>query len=128
MATGDIYTNSGAAAVIGYINTAIAATWAFMSGIGTTTPAKADTALGTTTGCPAKARPGDAATSVVTTTAANDTLQCVGTIAYSSALAITELGLFADATTGAMIQRHVFAAINVANGDSIQFTVKHQQA
>ena len=128
MATGDIYTNAGAAAVTGYISSALASAWAFASGIGTATPTKADTALGTTTGCPAKARPSDANTSTTTTTTTNDTLVMSGTIAYTSSLAITELGVFADASSGVLLQHHVFAPINVTNGDAITFSVKHQQS
>lgn len=48
----------------------------------------------------------------------------VGTITYAGALAITEHGLFSNATRGSGIlwDRSVFAAINVVSGDSIQFT------
>lgn len=49
----------------------------------------------------------------------------VGTITYAGTLAITEHGIFADATRGApdtLWDRSVFTAINVVNGDSIQFT------
>lgn len=49
----------------------------------------------------------------------------IGTIAYTTTLAITEHGIFADATRGApdtLWDRSVFSAINVVNGDSIQFT------
>lgn len=46
----------------------------------------------------------------------------VATIAYTATLAITEHGLF-SATTGVTLwDRTVFTAINVVNGDSIQFT------
>lgn len=49
----------------------------------------------------------------------------VGTITYAGTLAITEHGIFADSTRGApdtLWDRSVFAAINVVNLDSIQFT------
>ncbi len=46
----------------------------------------------------------------------------VGTISYSSSFAITEHGIFSASSTGTLLDRSVFAAINVANGDSIQFT------
>ena len=46
----------------------------------------------------------------------------VGTIAYTTTKAITEHGLFSIVTGGVLMDRSVFAAINVANGDSIQFT------
>ena len=46
----------------------------------------------------------------------------VGTIAYTTTKAITEHGLFNIVTGGVLLDRSVFAAINVGNGDSIQFT------
>lgn len=46
----------------------------------------------------------------------------VGTISFTSTLAITEHGLFNIVTAGILMDRHVFAAINVENGDSIEFT------
>ena len=46
----------------------------------------------------------------------------VGTIAYTTTKAITEHGLFNIAAAGILMDRHVFSAINVDNGDSIQFT------
>lgn len=124
MANGNVYTQAGEEVVIDALDTALGTTWAFQSGIGVTTPAKGDTALANATGCPAKAYPASPSKSQPTA----DKLQLVGTIAYTSTLAITELGLFKDASTGALIQRHVFDAINVVSGDSIEFTVTHEQA
>jgi len=51
-------------------------------------------------------------------------IQSLGTIAYTGTLAIVEHGLFSTAarTTDLMWDRTVFSAINVENGDSIQFT------
>jgi len=46
----------------------------------------------------------------------------VGTIAYTTSKAITEHGLFSQAAGTTLMDRSVFAAINVVNGDSIQFT------
>ena len=46
----------------------------------------------------------------------------VGTIAYTTEKAITEHGLFNASTENILMDRTVFSAINVANGDSIQFT------
>lgn len=46
----------------------------------------------------------------------------VATIAYNSTQAITEHGLFSASTGGTLWDRSVFSAINVVNGDSIQFT------
>ncbi len=48
--------------------------------------------------------------------------QSVATIPFTGTLAITEHGLFSIITAGTLMDRHVFSAINVENGDSIQFT------
>lgn len=48
--------------------------------------------------------------------------QSVVTRSYSSSLAITEHGIFNDPSAGVLMDRTLFAAINVSNGDSIQFT------
>ena len=61
-----------------------------------------------------------------TTSTTNDTSQHVGTVSFSSSLAITEAGLFNASSSGTMFVRDVFAAINVGNGDSIQFTFQVQ--
>lgn len=84
------------------------------SGVGTTAENVADTAIETTDG---ESR----ATGTQTESAAN-AYRSVGTISYTTTKAITEHGLFNDATTGTLMDRTVFAAINVVNGDSIQFT------
>lgn len=46
----------------------------------------------------------------------------VATISYTGTLAITEHGLFTASTSGTLWDRSLFSAINVVNGDSIQFT------
>ena len=51
-----------------------------------------------------------------------DDYQSVGTITYSGALAIVEHGLFNASSGVTLMDRTVFAAINVVNTDSIQFT------
>lgn len=86
------------------------------SGTGTTAAAIGDVDLVTPAGPTTRATGSQSSSTNTYTT--------VGTISYTGALAITEWGLFADATRGAdtMWDRKVFAAINVVNGDSIQFT------
>ena len=64
----------------------------------------------------------------VTTTVTNDTAQLVGTVAETATIAITESGVFNLDTAGVMIARQVFTAINVVNGDSLQFTWKIKAA
>jgi hypothetical protein len=65
--------------------------------------------------------------SQVTTSVTNDTYQVVATLTCAStAKAITEVGVFSAATGGSMYSRNAFDAINLAVGDSIQFTIKSQ--
>jgi hypothetical protein len=84
------------------------------SGVGTTAENVADVGIETTDG---ESR----ATGTQTEGAANAYVS-VGLIAYTTTKAITEHGLFNDATTGTLMDRTVFAAVNVENGDSISFT------
>jgi hypothetical protein len=84
------------------------------SGVGTTAAAVGDTDIETTDG---ESR----ATGTQTEGAAN-IYESVGTISYTTTKAITEHGLFSKATGTTLMDRHVFSAINVVNGDSIQFT------
>lgn len=84
-------------------------------GIGTTAAAIGDTAIENATGAPAR---------VVGTpsTPSAGQYRSVATVSFTSSLAITEWGLFSASTAGTMWDRRTFAAINVVNGDSIQFT------
>lgn len=86
-------------------------------GTGTTAEANTQTALVTAYG-------GSRATGtqVAGGTGTAPTYTSVGTVNFTSTLAITEHGLFNASTSGTMMDRSVFTAINVANGDSIQFT------
>jgi hypothetical protein len=59
-----------------------------------------------------------------TVTVTNDTYQVVGTITASATRAITNAGLFDAATTGNLFVKGDFTVINLATGDSIQFTIK----
>lgn len=84
------------------------------SGTGVVAEAVGDTGLGTPAG-PAR----------VSGTASNPTAnqyRSVATISYTATLAITEHGLFSASTAGTLWDRTVFAAVNVVNGESIQFT------
>lgn len=84
------------------------------SGTGTTAAAIGDTGLQTAAG-PARV-------AGTQTSPASGQYRTVGTISYTSTLAITEWGLFSASTSGTLWDRKVFTAINVVNGDSIQFT------
>ena len=84
------------------------------SGVGTTAENASDTGIETTDG---ESR----ATGTQTESAAN-AYRSVGTISYTTTKAITEHGLFSQSSSGTLMDRTVFSAINVVNGDSISFT------
>lgn len=84
------------------------------SGTGITAEATSQTALVTPSGV--------ARVAGTDTNPTANQYRSVATITYASALAITEWGLFSASTVGTMWDRRLFSAINVANGDSIQFT------
>jgi hypothetical protein len=87
------------------------------AGTGTTAEAIGDTDLVTPAG------PTTRATGTQVNGVAK-TYSSVATISYTTTLAITEHGLFTQAARagGVLWDRSVFSAINVVNGDSIQFT------
>lgn len=87
------------------------------SGTGTTAAAIGDTALQTPTG---NAR----VAGVQSTPGSTNIYQTVATLPYTGAAAITEWGLLSAAASGTLWDHRVFAAINVLNGDSIQFIYK----
>jgi hypothetical protein len=91
-------------------------------GTGTTVAAATQTALVTAS---AEARVAGTSTQQTTTTT-SDTYRVVATLTSASTQAITEAGLFDASTAGNMFVRGDFAAINLANGDSIQFTINVQ--
>ncbi len=84
------------------------------SGTGATAEAVGDTALVTEV----ETR----ATGSSTEGASPNVYRTVGTISYTATRAITEHGVFSAASAGTLLDRSVFAAINVNNGDSISFT------
>ncbi len=94
-------------------------------GTGTTGAADADTQLEAeiTTSGGARA---SASVSLVTTDTAGDTAQLQNTFNFTTGgtFAITESGVLNSASTGTLLARQVFSAINVASGDSLQVTWK----
>lgn len=90
-------------------------------GTGAGTTAATDTTLFTETGSRATGTSTQQTTSV-----ANDTYQVVATQTAGSALAITNAGLFDAASAGNLFVKGDFSTINLATGDSIQFTFKTQ--
>lgn len=115
-------TNNGLGMVTGLIKVGAATEPHHMGwGIGVTTAAVADATLQSAS---AEARTTGTSSQVLTNTA-NDTYQLVGSIVCTGAgKAITEVGLFDDATAGTLFLRATFSVINVSVGDSISFTVK----
>lgn len=84
------------------------------SGTGTSAESSADTALGTEVATRTSGTLAEGASANI--------FRTVATINYSSTFAITEHGIFSAVSSGTLLDRSVFAAINVINGDSIQFT------
>lgn len=62
----------------------------------------------------------------VTTTQTGDTYQVLGTISASATRAVDEAGLFDASSGGNMFTSATFPVINLASGDSIQYTHKVQ--
>ena len=79
------------------------------SGVGTTAEAVGDTDIETTDG---ESR----ATGTQTEGASANIYRSVGTISYTTTKAITEHGLFNASTSGTLLDRTVFSAINVNQG------------
>lgn len=94
-------------------------------GLGTTAAADADTQLVSeiTTSGGARAA---SSVSLVTTDTAGDTAQLQNTFNFTTGgtFAICESGVLNAASTGTLLARQVFSAINVASGDSLQVTWK----
>jgi hypothetical protein len=84
------------------------------SGVGTTAENAADTAMETTDG--------ESRVAGTQTESAANAYRSVGTISYTTTKAITEHGLFSSEASTTLMDRSVFAAINVVSGDSIQLT------
>lgn len=119
--------NTGLANITGALLTANVVKF-LQWGTGSGAAATATTVTTTTT---TEARTSGTLSQVTTNApASNDTLQVVGTITAAGARAITEVGVFDAAGTGSpptggnMFCYGDFAAVNLATGDSIAFTVK----
>lgn len=109
-----VVTTAGVTLMATQLSTNTAPSWNYHdSGTGAAAEAIGNTALGTAAG-PAR----------VAGTQSNPSAgvyRTIATISYTATLAITEHGLFSASTAGTLLDRSVFAAVNVANGDSIQF-------
>jgi hypothetical protein len=89
-------------------------------GTGVVAEAIGDTALGTA--CTTVLNPDSTRAVGTQVNSVAKTYTSVGTLLFDAVAAVTEHGLFNAATTGVLLDRTVFAAINVGSGDSIQFT------
>jgi len=92
-------------------------------GTGAGTTAATDTTLFTETGTRATGT-----STQQTTSTTNDTYQVVGTLTAGGTLAITNAGTFdvVTSSSGNLFVKGDFSTINLASGDSIQFTFKTQ--
>ena len=92
-------------------------------GSGTTSPVDGDTALEAeiATGGASRAA---ATTSRETTNVSDDTAVLDYTWSITAALSITEAGALNDTSSGVLLGRQVFSAVNVSDGDSFQLTYK----
>jgi hypothetical protein len=91
-------------------------------GTGVTAEAIGDTAL--VTECTTALNPDSTRSTGTKSNPSGNQLQTVGTCTFDASAAVAEHGIFTQAATGGgtLWDRSQFTAINVANGDSIQFT------
>ena len=125
----NLVTNAGFAGVASRINGAGAeAAFTYIAmGTGAVAAAVTDTTLGTELSTLGLSRANSTA-SRVTTTQTNDTAQLLNTFTVTGTAAVTESGVLNAASTGVLLCRQVFSAINVVNGDSLQITWKIKAA
>lgn len=93
-------------------------------GCGTGTTAEDQTQTALVTECTTVLNPDNTRATGTRSQPAANQYRTVGTPSFDGAAAVTEHGIFSQAATGGgtMWDRSVFSAINVASGDSIQFT------
>ncbi len=117
-----VFTNAGAAIVTNRMIQAGTAPKNIGWGTGTNAAAVTDVAL-QTEAAPTTAGGRTVGTeSRTTVTNAADNYQVSGTVTAGGSLAITEAGLFDAVSSGNLLIRSVFSAVNVVNLDSIAFT------
>lgn len=105
------FAGSGAEAAFSYI----------ALGIGTVAAGAGDTALGSEIIDSGLTRQ-LATVSRVTTTVTNDTARCTYTWTATGTKAVTESGVLNAASVGVLVNRQVFSAVNLVNGNSFQAT------
>lgn len=123
----NLITNAGRGLISGRINgsgSPAAATYIAV-GTGATAANASDTTLQTETSTSGLGRV-NGTVSLVTTTVTNDTAQVTTTFSVSGSVAVTEAGLLNASSSGTLLARQVFSAVNVVNGDSLAITWKIQ--
>lgn len=90
-------------------------------GTGTTAANAADTTLETEITDSGLAR-ASATASLVTVDVTNDGARLVKTFSVTGTKAVTESGVLNASSSGVLLARQVFSAVNVVNGDSLQVT------
>lgn len=123
----NLITNAGFAGAASRINgDGAEAVFTYIAvGTGTTAANAADTTLETETATSGLSRAAGTA-SRITTTQTNDTAQVTKTFSVSGSVAVTEAGLLNASSSGVLLARQVFSAINVVSGDSLTITWKIQ--
>lgn len=119
----NLITNAGFAGVASRINGAggeAAFTWIAV-GTGVTAAAVGDTALQTELAASGLSR-ANATASRVTTDVTNDSARLVNSFTVTGTAAVTESGVLNAASSGVLLARQVFSAVNVINGDTLQVT------
>jgi hypothetical protein len=119
----NLVTNAGMAGIASRINgSGSEAAFTYIAvGTGTNAAAATDTTLQTEITDSGLARAG-ATASRVTVDVTNDGARLIYTFSVGGTKAITESGVLNDATTGVLLARQVFTAVNVTSGDSLQIT------
>jgi len=117
-------TSVGKAAVAGLMLADVGGTAFDYIAIGVGTPGA--TALGSESTTNGGTRRGGANVTgtQVTTTVTNDTAQWVTTFTFTGALVLTEEGIFNATEAGTMLASQSFAALNIADGDTLTITHK----
>lgn len=125
---GNLITNAGFAGAAGRLmgsGAPAAFTWIAV-GTGTNAANVTDTTLQTETSTSGLARV-SGTVSLITTSVTNDTAQVQNTFSVTGTVAVTESGILNASSSGTLLCRQVFSAINVVSGDSLQVTWKVQE-
>lgn len=119
----NLITNAGFAGVASRINGSGAeAAFTYIAvGTGTTAAAVTDTTLETETAASGLTRAA-ATVSRVTTDVTNDSARNTVTFTVTGTVAVTESGVLNASSSGVLLARQVFSAVNVVNGDSLAVT------